>query len=328
MSTHSSLDPSPLTYIGGMANTATDHTFWPSCTDPNAPQLVVLGTAQDGGVPHIGTDSPAWSEPTLRRLAACLGIIDPLTGQRWLIEATPDLKDQLHRLHRCSQELAAGHRADRPGFLSGVAISHAHIGHYLGLALFGKEMLNAKKVPVHVMPRMKEFLERNLPWCGLTEGGNIELHEMNHAGPVHLNDRISLTPLLVPHRDEHSETVGFRIAGPDRSVLFIPDIDRWEDWDRHGERIEDHLARVDLAYLDSTFFDERELPGRDIGTIPHPTVVSNMERFGALPASERAKIRCIHLNHSNPLLNPDSEELRRLRAAGIDVASEGERFAL
>lgn len=54
---------------------------------------------------------------------------------------------------------------------------------------------------------------------------------------MRLNERISLTPLLASHRDEYSETVGPRIDGPNRSVFFLPDIDRWERWDVEGFRV-------------------------------------------------------------------------------------------
>ena len=287
------------------------------------PFLIVLGIAQDGGVPHIGTESDAWKDTTKRRLATCLGIVDPVEGQRWLIEATPDIKEQLYRLDE-----AAPVMYKRKGLLSGVGITHAHIGHYIGLASLGKEMLNANRLPLYVMPRMKDFLSENLPWQSLIEGENVTPNVLQPFTPQRLNQRLHLTPLPVPHRDEHSETVGFRISGLERSVLFIPDIDRWEDWDRWGKSIEEEIASVDLAYLDGTFFDERELPGRDLSQIPHPTIGSSMKRFASLPEAERRKIRFIHLNHSNPALDAGSPERQEIESARFGVAEEGEIIRL
>lgn len=287
------------------------------------PFLIVLGLAQDGGVPHVGTKSDAWGDFTKRRLAACLGIVDPVGHQRWMIEATPDFKEQLHRLDEAASALS-----NTKGILDGIGITHAHVGHYLGLASLGKEMLNANRVPLYVMSRMKEFLSENLPWRSLVEQENILLNALQPHKPCKLNQQIRLIPLPVPHRDEHSETVGFQISGPQCSVLFIPDIDRWEDWDLWGERVEEHIAAVDVAYLDGTFFDERELPGRDISKIPHPTIRSSMERFASLPVEERRKIRFIHLNHSNPAFDPDSLERQEIESAGFRVAEEGETIRL
>ena len=46
----------------------------------------------------------------------------------------------------------------------------------------------------------------------------------------------------------------------------------------------------------------------------------------ALPEKERAKVRFTHLNHTNPVLDPDSSEASAVRNAGCFVAIEGERF--
>ncbi|MGE3801888.1 MAG: MBL fold metallo-hydrolase [Candidatus Kapaibacterium sp.] len=287
------------------------------------PFVIVLGIAQDGGVPHIATRSSAWNNRPERRHAASLGIVDPTSNQRWIIEATPDVKEQLHQL----DEAAPLHSLPA-GFLSGIALTHAHVGHYLGLAFLGKEMMNAKKIPLYTMPKMGQFHSQNLPWCDLIANGNVLPHELQPNVPCQLNERITLTPLLVPHRDEQSETVGFRVQGPERSVLFIPDIDRWEDWDAWGTRVEEEIAQVDVAYLDGTFFDERELPGRDMGKIPHPTIRSSIERFAQLPESERKKIRFIHLNHSNPALHRDSLERNLVESTMATIAEEGEQIIL
>jgi len=140
-----------------------------------------------------------------------------------------------------------------------------------------------------------------------------------------LNDRIRITPFLVPHRDEYTETVGFRISGPNRSVLFIPDIDKWEKWER---RIEEMIGKVDVAYVDGTFYADGEIPGRNMKEIPHPFMMETMERFAALPATEKSKVRFIHLNHTNPALRPESPVARTIEQSGFRIAMEGERVTL
>ena len=143
-----------------------------------------------------------------------------------------------------------------------------------------------------------------------------------------LGEGLSVTPFLVPHRQEYSEVVGYRIDGPSRSVLFIPDIDSWEEWDAMGTRIEDMLARVDIAYLDGTFFANGEIPGRDMSGFPHPFITHSMERFASLPETARAKVRFLHLNHTNPALQTDGYAQRRIQRAGMRVAQEGEAEGL
>lgn len=293
------------------------------------PFLVVLGIGQDGGVPQTGDPNPAkWTDPSRQRRVVSLGLVDPASGQRWLFEATPDLPEQLAHLDLVAPvDLRWPTAPARPPGLNGIFLTHAHIGHYTGLMFLGHESLGASGVPVYAMPRMAAFLRTNGPWSQLVTKDNIALREMEAGKPVRLNGRLSVTPLLVPHRQEFSEVVGFRIEGPERSVLFIPDIDSWEEWDAQGTRIEDEIARVDVAYLDATFFANGEIPGRDMSGFPHPFVTHSMERFSSLPASERAKVRFLHLNHTNPSLWP-GDARDQVREAGHHVADEGEVVAL
>lgn len=280
--------------------------------------LIVLGIAQDGGAPQAGRfDDPRWDDTGRSRLVACLGLFDPSSGRRWMIDATPDFRRQLLDLRRASGG------ADRPA-LDGVFLTHAHIGHYTGLMFLGHESMGAKAVPVWTMPKMTGFLRRNGPWDQLVRYGNIELRPLAAGVAVQLTEGLSVTPISVPHRQEYSEVVGFRIQGLGRAALFIPDIDSWEKLDAQGVRIEDLIASVDLAYLDGTFFANGEIPGRDMTGFPHPFIRHSIRRFASLPAVERAKIRFIHLNHTNPALDPTSPASREIAAAGMKVASEGE----
>ena len=287
-----------------------------------APYLVVLGIAQDGGAPQAGTPKePGWHDPAMRRLATSLALVDPATGARWLFDATPNFPEQLQRLDEIAPVEA------RPG-LSGIFLTHAHIGHYTGLMFLGKEVLGAKGVPVYAMPRMQQFLRDNGPWSQLVTLDNIELRPLADGVAVTLEHGLTVTPLLVPHRQEFSEVVGFRIASASKKVLFIPDIDSWDQWDAAGTRIEDEIAKVDVAYLDGTFFANGEIPGRDMSGFPHPFIRTSMGRFAALPAKEKAKLRFIHLNHTNQALWADTPERREVEAAGFRVAEEGERVPL
>lgn len=270
-----------------------------------SPYTIVLGIAQDGGYPQAGCERPdcvaAWNNPKLRRHVVSLGIVDPATHERWMIDATPDFPEQLHALGGLP--------------FAGILLTHAHIGHYLGLAQLGREVIGAHDLPVYAMPRMRTFLEHNGPWDQLVRLHNIDIRPMKDGVPIRLNANITVTPVAVPHRGEYSETVGFIVKGPKRSVLWIPDADRWEN-------VEALIARVDVAYLDGTFFDAKELPGRNLAEIPHPMMHDSMQRFEKLPARERAKIRFIHLNQSNPALR-DPKIVRPFA-----IGHEGERESL
>jgi pyrroloquinoline quinone biosynthesis protein B len=287
-----------------------------------APCLVVLGTAQDAGYPQAGCRreccARAWADPKQRRHVVCLAIVDPQSRRRWLLECTPDFPQQLHRLD------AIAPPQDKLG-IDGIILTHAHCGHYSGLMHLGREAMGAGGVPVYAMPRMKRFLENNGPWSQLVTSKNIAIRQMADGEPQQLDERIAVTPMLVPHRGEYSETVGFRIQGPARSAIFLPDIDKWDRWET---KIEDVLREVDVAYLDGTFYADGELPGRDLSNVPHPFIAESMKRFAALPKSERNKVRFLHFNHTNPVLDLQSRAAKRVQDAGHHVAVEGEKFEL
>ena len=287
--------------------------------------IVVLGIAQDSGVPQAGSRAhPGWTDPGERRHAACLGLVDPTSGERWMFDATPDFREQLHRL----DEVAPPAADARAPALAGIFLTHAHMGHYTGLVQVGHESMAADRLSVYAMPRMRAFLSANGPWDQLVRYRNIALRDLADATPVELNERLTVTPLRVPHRQEYSEAVGFRIAGPRRAVLFVPDIDSWDDWDAAGTRVEEVLATVDVAYLDGSFYADGEIPGRDMSGFPHPFITASMARLQPLPAAERAKVRFIHLNHTNPALWRESDARRTVEERGFRIAEEGERVAL
>ncbi len=284
--------------------------------------LIVLGTVQDGGSPHIGCSrsccAPLQKKPDPGRMVVSLGVADARSGKHYLFEATPDIPRQLRDLGDPGMQA--------PGAVpDGIFLTHAHIGHYTGLMFLGKEALGARQVPVFAMPRMAAFLEENGPWGQLVASGNIRLEPLREGEAVTLGESLEVTPLRVPHRDEYSETVGFLIRGPRQKVLFIPDIDKWERWDTP---IEELLSEVDLAFVDATFYDAAEIGYRDISQIPHPFVSESRKRWDKLPAETRAKVYFIHLNHTNPLLDPESAASRATRAAGYRIARRGQKFQL
>lgn len=278
-------------------------------------RLVVLGTVQDAGYPHIGCEKECcknqWNGTTPKRLVSCIGVTE--AGRSWLFDATPDLTAQVKNL--------LTHAGDPSRRLpDGIFLTHAHIGHYTGLMYLGREAAGAKKTPVYAMPRFKIFLENHGPWEQLVKLGNIDIREMQEEKPVSLTPTLQVTPIRVPHRDEYSETVGFIIQGPTKKALFLPDIDKWNRWSKN---LKDLLAGVDYALLDATFFKNGEIPGRDMSEIPHPFVEETMALLQDLPLLEKAKVYFIHLNHTNPLLNPASQAYQQVRRQGYHVAEEG-----
>ena len=292
-----------------------------SSTPVDGITLHVLGTVQDGGSPHIGCQRECckllFQNPDNTRKVVSLGLVDHETQETYLFEATPDLPFQLRLLSDI-----AGKSSDSP---DGIFLTHAHIGHYTGLMYLGREAFGAKDVPVFAMPDMTSFLKTNGPWNQLIELDNIAMKPLQNRDSVGLSRKLTVIPFLVPHRDEYSETVGFKIIGPNKSVLFIPDINKWNVW---RTSIVEEIKNVDLAFLDATFYSGKELNYRDISEIPHPFVIESMELFKNLPKREKEKIHFIHFNHTNPLLDVDSEAYQEVIEGGYKVATFMDVFKL
>ena len=207
------------------------------------PYVVVLGIAQDGGAPHAACEKVCcvdkWNDPSLHNKVSSIGIVDPISNEVWMIDATPDFAEQLHLLTNNNKRE-----------LKGIFLTHAHIGHYTGLMHLGREVMGAKSTVVNVMPKMESFLRNNGPWSQLVDLNNISLSGLSDNKKVQLNSRLSIIPFKVPHRDEFSETVGYKIEGPSKSLVFIPDIDKWSKWQTD---IVDIVENSDYSLLDGTF---------------------------------------------------------------------------
>ncbi len=292
----------------------------PSSLPENNSFLYVLGVAQDAGYPQAGQQS-AWQQVKTGekdiKFASSLALIDPVSQERWLFDATPDFKQQLALVDDISTT------TQYP--FDGIFLTHGHMGHYTGMMHLGREAMNSQEVPVYAMPRMAQFLTQNGPWSQLIALNNIRINTMSSGQKVQLNERLSVTPLLVPHRDEFTETVGFLISSGKQQALFIPDIDKWGKW---TESIVDWVKQVDYALLDATFYNERELKGRLMTEIPHPLVEESMQLFKDMPTTEKQKIHFIHINNSNPLLWRNQPEYKTVIREGYQVAFRGQVLEL
>jgi len=281
------------------------------------PYVVVLGIAQDGGFPHAGCEKQCcqnlW-ESGLKEKVSCIGIVDPHNKKSWIIDATPDFAYQTRILKK-------SHDSE----LSGIFLTHAHMGHYTGLLHLGREVMGAKNIPVYVMPKMGKFLKNNGPWNQLISLNNITISHIQNNREIKLSDQLFIEPFLVPHRDEYSETVGYRIMSDAKSLIYIPDIDKWEKWDQDIFQI---VLNTDFALLDGTFYSQDELPNRDMSEIPHPFIIETIETLKMLNTKNRNKIHFIHFNHSNPAIVKNGAASKIIRSNRFNVAREGDRFNL
>lgn len=281
--------------------------------------ITVLGIAQDAGYPQIGCNKICcksfYNNEETKKLVSCLGLVDLESEKKYIFDATPDFTEQTQIL---KNHLPNTHLVD------GIFLTHAHIGHYTGLMYLGREAMGGNQIPVYVMPRMKTYLETNGPWSQLVSLNNINLKLMKEDTIITLANNLKVTPFLVPHRDEYSETVGYIIEGQHKKALFIPDIDKWEKWERN---IIEEVKNVDYAFLDASFFRDGELE-RDMSKIPHPFTTETTTLFEKENLETKNKIHFIHFNHTNPSIKDIHPLKDSIQSLGFRFAKEGAIFEL
>ena len=282
--------------------------------------ITILGIAQDAGFPQIDCNKTCCQSFYIgnetKKLVSCLGLVDQDAKSKWLFDATPDISKQ-------TQLLKINH-LDNNKVIDGIFLTHAHIGHYTGLMYLGTEALGGDNIPVYAMPRMKAYLESNGPWSQLVNYKNIDLQPLQHDSIITLNTSLKVTPFLVPHRDEYSETVGYKIEGNNKSALFIPDIDKWHQWNHD---IVEEVKKVDYAFVDASFFKDGELD-RDMSKIPHPFTSETTTLFEYETLETKNKIHFIHFNHTNPAIKESHPLKDSLQNLGFRFPKEGAIFEL
>lgn len=286
------------------------------------PKVVVkiLGTAQDGSFPQVNCQCRNCSliekNPELKRLAASLAVIMPKKQEWHLIDATPDMREQLRIVNESYLRL-----------MNSICLTHAHIGHYTGLMFLGKEVLSTAGLPVYAGKEMGEMLACNVPWKQLIDLNNIDIRFFYSNKSFILNEQVKITPFEVPHRNEFSETFGLMITGNEKQLLYIPDIDGWEisNFD-----IREMVAQADYCLLDGTFFSKDELSarGRDYKQVPHPLMTDTIEMLKDVIRDSGTKVYFTHLNHTNPAVDPHSKVFTLIQNYGFFVAEEGMAFSL
>ena len=281
--------------------------------------IYVLGNVQDAGLPHIGCQHKFCKEKFSEfeeYFTTSIAVVDPVEKKYILFEASPDIPYQLNYLEK---EIFNEFLLPESVF-----ITHAHIGHYTGLMYFGREALGSKNLIIKVLPKMSNFLKTNGPWSQLVDINNIKIQNLSFGSKTNELRNITVTPIQVPHRDEYSETAGFIIEGRNKKALFIPDIDKWEKWDKNLKQL---VYEFDYLLLDATFYDSKEI-NRDISEIPHPLVTETINLLDDLSPKHKNKVYFIHMNHTNLMLDPSSEITKLVVNKGFNITRLGLKLSL
>lgn len=121
-------------------------------------------------------------------------------------------------------------------------------------------------------------------------------------------------------------TVGYALRSGGRTALCIPGCAAVT------EDLDARLRAADLILFDGTTWENEEMPrlgagektARRMGHMPMQGPGGSLERLAGLTARKVF----VHINNTNPVLRPESEERRRAEAAGWEIGFDGMEIEL
>jgi pyrroloquinoline quinone biosynthesis protein B len=269
-------------------------------------KIMILGSGQDAGVPQVNCFckicTSAIDDVKYRRFGPSIAIYGDDSCH--LIDASSDLKYQLDLLKKDDFM----DKSDEGIPISGILLTHAHLGHLGGLWQLGNEAACEKNVLVYCTSKMKTLLTENYPFNLLEQSKNIKIIEIKDNHELKLGG-FKCTPILVPHRNEVANTLGYIIESQKR-IIYVPDIDRFT------ETILREIKNSDIALIDGTFYSRSEFPRFD--EVPHPPILETAELFENIDC----EVYFTHINHTNPI-NLNGEEKEYIEKKGFKIASDG-----
>jgi pyrroloquinoline quinone biosynthesis protein B len=304
-------------------------------------RVVVLGSAAGGGFPQWNCNCRNCDGVRRGTLNAKprtqSSIAVSADGNHWLLcNASPDILTQL----RATPFLQPA-RALRDTAIRAVLLIDAQIDHTTGLL-----MLREHRQPhdIWCTDPVREDLESGHPlfrllghYCGVVPhriplGGEVFVMPTVPGLAFAAHALTSNAPPYSPRRDRPvaGDNIGIEITdlASGKQLFYAPGLCEID-----GEA-EKALARADCVLVDGTCWSDDELislgvsrkRARDMGHRPIDGAGGMLELLGTLPATTRKVL--IHLNNTNPILDEDSAEHARVRAANVEIAHDGMEIAL
>jgi len=292
-------------------------------------KIIVLGAAAGGGLPQWNCGCDNCNAARAGRIPAMTqsSIAVSADGRHWaVLNASPDIRVQLAAM----PALHPTGLRDMP--LRSVLVTNGDIDHVAGLLT----LRESQPFTLFATPAIHEVLAQNPMLTALRA-------DLVARQPVALDQGIEIAPGLtatlfavpgkVPLYQEGAvvetglvgeTTVGVELSAKGRRALYIPGCAELPGW------LADRIAGADLLMFDGTLWDDDEMirmglgqkTGRRMGHMP---VVETMAAMRDLPVGQRV---FVHMNNSNPLVDPASTQTREAEASGWQVGRDGMEITL
>ncbi len=291
----------------------------------------VLGSAAGGGVPqwNCACDSCAAARRgSIPRRSQSSFAVSGDGASWWLVNVSPDIAQQIETFEPLQPREARG----TP--IAGILLTDANVDHMGGLAVL--RQTGARGFTLWSSGVVRDVALRQLAFAPFA----LAPHAWHVFGdePCELDARLSVRAFAVP-----GTTPGYdgrrALAG---AVVALEITDRASDsrflaapiFGEIESPFGDALGAADVAFVDGSFYREDELeahgvPGksaRRLGHLPVDGPDGSRERLASFAA--RTRIAYVHLNNTNPLVDPASSEARETRDAGFEIAYDGLTFTI
>lgn len=292
-------------------------------------KIILLGAAAGGGLPQWNCGCDNCHAARAGRIPAMTqsSIAVSADGQDWaVLNASPDIRVQL----AATPALHPTGLRDMP--LRSVLLTNGDIDHVAGLLT----LRESQPFTLFATPAIHEVLAQNPMLTALRA-------DLVARQPVALDQGVEIAPGLmatlfavpgkVPLYQEGAvvetglvgeTTVGVELSANGRRALYIPGCAELPDW------LSGRIAGADLLMFDGTLWEDDEMirmglgqkTGRRMGHMP---VLETMAAMRDLPVGQRV---FVHMNNSNPLVDPASTQTREAEASGWQVGRDGMEITL
>lgn len=252
----------------------------------------------------------------------------------FLLNASPDVARQIEATS------ALWPRAERGSPVRGVVLSNGDLDHVLGLLLLREN----QPLSVYATPEVRAGLEQNamlrtlLRFDGQLVWRTLELEQpVELLAPDGAKSGLFLRAFAAPGKPplhlvqsvvpSAGDNVGLRIAdGTGSAAVYAAAT-------ADVAAIASELEDCALLLLDGTFWSENELidaglgraSARDMAHLPVGGSAGSLAQCRGLRAGRKL---FTHINNTNPLLEPSSDERRLIREQGWDLAEDGMHLTL
>jgi pyrroloquinoline quinone biosynthesis protein B len=285
-------------------------------------KVVLLGTTAGGGFPQwncacaLCVRARSGSLPS--RSQDCLAISGNGTDW-WLVNASPDIRTQITG---CSFLNPGPGPRDTP--LRGALFTDAELDHTLGLLTLRGGAGLTVWAPGTVLHALRDQFDLRTVIDGYAPVTWREVDADFDLGGL----RVTAIPIS-SKRPKYARSstvdghwvVAYRFLDPVTGgvLVYAPCLASWP------AGFDEVVAGADCVLLDGTFYAASEM-GSATGSSSGQAAMGHLPITASLPELRRfPDVRRIytHLNNTNPVLDPESEESLKLREAGVEVPLDG-----